>query len=49
MYGWFRIDYYSIRESYDFEIISWNGTEWAWKVQRELKEYIYKNNEEKVL
>ena len=44
------IDYYSIRESYDFEIISWEWCiEWAWKVHKELKEYIYKNNAEKVL
>ena len=43
------IDYYSMLESYDIEIISWEWCiEWAWKVHKELKEYIYKNNEDKV-
>ena len=43
------IDYYSMLESYNIEIISWEWSiEWAWKVHKELKEYIYKNNEDKV-
>jgi len=43
------IDFKTFQDSYNFEVISWDWSHhFAWKVQREIKEYILKNNEEKV-
>lgn len=43
------IDFKTFQDSYDFKVISWDWSHhFAWKVQREIKEYILKNNEEKV-
>ncbi len=43
------IDYYNIKDSYDFEIISWEWSiHFAWKVQKEIQSYILQNNEDKI-
>jgi len=43
------IDYETIQQSYDFEVISWEWSlHWAWKVQKEVARFVYKNNDNKV-
>lgn len=43
------IDYITYQESYDFEVIEWIWTyHWAQKVQKEIKAFVEKNNEDKV-
>lgn len=43
------IDYLTIFQSYDFEVIQW-GMSWHWaqKIQKEVQAFILKNNEDKV-
>lgn len=44
-----NIDYMTIQESYNFEIISWEwSVEYAWKVQPEVSSFILENNENKI-
>lgn len=44
-----NIDYMTILESYDFKIWRWMSTaHWAWKVQKEVREFVLKNNTAKV-
>jgi len=43
------IDYLTIHESYDFEVIEWEWSKhWAWKVHKEVKGFVERNNEIKV-
>lgn len=43
------IDYLTILDSYNFEIISWEwAIHWAWKVHKEIREFINNNNDIKV-
>ena len=44
-----NIDYETIAKSYDFEIIKWCWSiHWAWKKHREVKKFVYMNNDNKV-
>lgn len=44
-----NIDYLTIKESYDFEIISWEWSiHFTWKIQKEIQSFILKNNDDKV-
>ena len=44
-----NIDYLTILESYDFKIWRWMETaHWAWKIQKEIRTFVLKNNEAKV-
>lgn len=43
------IDYITIQESYDFEVVRWLWSiHWAWKVQPEVARFVNKNNDNKV-
>lgn len=43
------IDYLTILDSYEFEVISWEwAIHWAWKKHKEIAQFIYNNNEIKV-
>lgn len=43
------IDYHTISESYDFEIIRWVWSiHWAWKQHKEVAEFVHMNNDNKV-
>lgn len=43
------IDYLTIMESYEFEVLEWVWVmHWAWKVQKEVANYIYINNDNKI-
>lgn len=43
-----NIDYLTMLESYDIEILSWEWSiHWAWKVHTEIQTYILKNNDDK--
>lgn len=43
------IDYKTIHESYDFKVIRWCWSmHWAWKVQKEVAKFVYKNNDIKI-
>lgn len=44
-----NIDYLTILESYDFKVWRWmSTTHWAWKVQKEIRSFVLKNNTAKV-
>ena len=44
-----NIDYLTILESYNFKLIKWEWViHWPWKVHRELRNFIYQNNEIKI-
>lgn len=44
------IDYLTILQSYDFEVIHWLWSlHWSHKVQKEIARYIHKNNDDKIL
>lgn len=44
-----RVDYMTIFDSYDFEVVRWVwSVHWAWKRQKEIKKFIIHNNDIKV-
>lgn len=44
-----NIDYETIQESYNFKVVRWCWSiHWAWKKHREVKKFVYKNNDNKV-
>lgn len=44
-----NIDYKTIQQSYDFKVLRWCWSmHWAWKIQKEIAKFVYKNNDIKV-
>jgi hypothetical protein len=44
-----NIDYMAMHESYDFTIYHWCWSmHWAWKIQKEIAKFVYKNNDIKI-
>lgn len=44
-----NIDYKTIHDSYNFKVIRWVWSmHWAWKIQKEVAKFVYKNNDIKV-
>lgn len=44
-----NIDYQTINESYDFEVVRWKWSiHWAWKKHREVAKFVNTNNEKKI-
>lgn len=44
-----NIDFHTIHSSYDFKVWRWSWSmHWAWKIQKEVAKFVYKNNDIKV-